>query len=77
MGRSLQFSPGRYCRRRSERPGVRFRVFDPFFTTKKEGTGLGLAICKHLIERHHGTMELADREQGGTVVSILLPMSES
>lgn len=56
---------------------VKRRVFDPFFTTKKEGTGLGLAICKHLIERHHGTMELADREQGGTVVSILLPMSET
>jgi len=55
---------------------LRHRVFDPFFTTKKEGTGLGLAICKNLVERHHGLMELSDREEGGTVTSILLPMPD-
>jgi signal transduction histidine kinase len=50
------------------------RVFDPFFTTRPpgQGVGLGLAISYQIIERHHGTIELASGGQG-TTATIRLP----
>lgn len=54
---------------------VRRRAFDPFFTTKGAGNrGLGLSATYGIIQRHRGRIELRDREGGGTVVEILLPM---
>lgn len=37
------------------------------------GTGLGLSIVKTVIEKHHGSVEFANRQGGGAVVTILLP----
>jgi PAS domain S-box-containing protein len=37
------------------------------------GTGLGLAICQRVIERHGGTIDIADNPGGGTIVTITLP----
>ena len=54
------------------------KLFDPFFTTKPvgEGTGLGLAISQKIIEQHHGLISLSNRDSGGTVVRITLPIPE-
>ena len=50
-------------------------IFAPFVTTKADGHGLGLAISRRIIEAHGGTIMAADREGGGTVVTIQLPLS--
>ena len=50
------------------------KVFEPFFTKKQSGTGLGLAVVKKIIDNHKGTITIADREGGGTVFSLWLPM---
>ena len=56
-------------------PEIRDRVFEPFFTTRVSGTGLGLAIVKRLMELHRGTVALAERAGGGTIVELRLPAS--
>ncbi len=55
-------------------PEVRDRIFEPFFTTKHRGTGLGLPTAKRIIERHGGTIAIECPPQGGTVVTIALPI---
>jgi len=49
-------------------PGIsddhRQEIFEPLFTTKAKGTGLGLTICRQIIERHGGSIELANTSQG-------------
>ncbi len=53
------------------------RVFDAFFTTRRGGTGLGLSIVKHIIEKHGGTISLANNDpQPGCTVSVVLPVPE-
>jgi two-component system sensor histidine kinase KdpD len=37
------------------------------------GAGIGLAICKGLVEAHHGSLTVADREGGGSTFEISLP----
>lgn len=57
-------------------PALRDRVLDPFFTTKPagEGTGLGLALARAIVDQHHGALELECPEQGGTIVTLWLPI---
>lgn len=50
------------------------RVFEPYATTKTKGTGLGLSIVKKIIEEHHGKISVSNRETGGAMVRILLPL---
>jgi two-component system NtrC family sensor kinase len=52
------------------------KLFDPFFTTKDvgEGTGLGLYISHSIINRHAGTIEAHNNEDGGACFSITLPI---
>ena len=45
----------------------------PFYSTKPEGTGLGLTLCREIVEAHGGRMSLANRAEGGLVVTICLP----
>jgi two-component system sensor histidine kinase KdpD len=40
------------------------------------GTGLGLSICKGIIEAHGGRIAAENRPGGGTVIRLILPMSE-
>ncbi len=51
------------------------QIFEPYVTSKEKGTGLGLAIVKKLVEEHGGHIEARNSEQGGAVISILLPIS--
>ncbi len=51
-------------------------VFEPYVTSKPKGTGLGLAIVKKLVEEHGGSIHAENRAEGGTSVSVHLPISE-
>jgi two-component system, NtrC family, sensor histidine kinase HydH len=48
-------------------PGVpgelREQIFNPFVTTKKTGVGLGLSIVSRIVDVHHGTIRIENREQ--------------
>jgi len=54
-------------------PETRDRIFEPFFTTRVNGTGLGLAIVRRLMELQDGTVQLTDREGGGTIAEVTIP----
>lgn len=41
------------------------------------GAGLGLAIVNRVIKRHGGVLKLKNRESGGFVISIALPLTEA
>jgi two-component system OmpR family sensor kinase len=56
---------------------ARAHLFEPFFTTKERGTGLGLALARKAAQAHGGSLAVAEREGGGTVVSLTLPAGGS
>lgn len=49
------------------------RIFETFVTTKTSGMGLGLAISRTIIERHGGTLRVAESGPGGSVFELALP----
>ncbi len=49
-------------------------VFNPYYTTKPRGTGLGLPITNRIIKAHRGAIELRNRETGGAVFTLRLPL---
>ncbi len=52
------------------------RVFDKFYRVPGSaagGTGLGLSIARGLVVAHGGTLEVANRPNGGAIFTILLP----
>jgi nitrogen fixation/metabolism regulation signal transduction histidine kinase len=53
------------------------QIFDPYVTTKPKGTGLGLAIVKKLVEEHVGSIRARNREEGGAMISVRLPLNEA
>ncbi len=57
------------------------RVFDKFYRVHHPddvtGTGMGLSICKGIVEAHGGQIEAQNREGGGTIIRIRLPMLET
>jgi PAS domain S-box-containing protein len=59
-------------------PGIpedlRLQVLEPFFTTKARGGGLGLPIARRTAELHGGTLTIDCPEEGGTVVTLALPL---
>ena len=57
--------------------GTVSQIFDPYVTTKPKGTGLGLAIVKKLVEEHVGSIRAGNREDGGAMISIRLPLNEA
>ncbi len=55
------------------------RIFDKFYRasrsdTQRAGTGLGLAICRGFVEAMGGTIEAGNREDGGAVFTVTLPV---
>jgi len=49
-------------------------IFNPYYTTKARGTGLGLPIANRIIQAHKGKIEVRNRETGGAVFTIKLPV---
>jgi len=52
------------------------KVFDKFYRvndSKTGGTGLGLSIVKGFAEAQHGTVTLANREEGGAIFKMSFP----
>jgi signal transduction histidine kinase len=52
----------------------RDRIYEPFFSTKDTGLGLGLAISQRIVEAHGGKLVALDRDGGGAVFEIHLPL---
>lgn len=46
----------------------------PFYSTKRSGTGLGLALAREIAEAHGGRITLANRDNGGLAVTLILPL---
>jgi signal transduction histidine kinase len=54
-------------------PEVKERLFHPHVTTKVGGSGMGLFLARQLVVgMHGGSLEVADRDGGGTVVTVRL-----
>jgi len=45
----------------------------PFYSTKASGTGLGLTLCREIVEAHGGRLRIANRPEGGAIVTLWLP----
>jgi PAS domain S-box-containing protein len=56
-------------------PEIREKIFTPFFTTKSRGSGLGLPTTKRLIEAHDGRVAISCPPEGGTTVTVELPLA--
>jgi two-component system, OmpR family, phosphate regulon sensor histidine kinase PhoR len=53
----------------------RFYRVDRARSRELGGTGLGLAIVKHIVQLHHGNMNIESRVGEGTTVTLSLPIS--
>ena len=45
-------------------------------SSKARGTGIGLAVCDEIVAMHGGELVLENAEGGGTLVTVLLPISQ-
>ena len=57
------------------------QIFDKFYrgsqAKQKVGTGLGLTICRAIVKAHGGKIWVENREGGGSVFKILIPLVEA
>ena len=71
---------------RDRGPGIREEeaelIFERFYrghsqSPRDGGVGLGLTICRAIVRAHGGTIALVNREQGGAIARLILPLSAS
>lgn len=53
----------------------RFYRVVPKDSRERGGTGLGLAIVKHIVNRHHGVLDIASKAGEGSAFSVRLPIA--
>ena len=53
------------------------KIFEPLFSTKGFGVGLGMPTVKQIMDQHDGSVEIKSEEGKGTIVTLLLPISEN
>jgi two-component system sensor kinase FixL len=58
-------------------PEIRSKLFTPFVTTKARGTGLGLSTVKSLLDAHAGSIRLDCPAEGGTIVTVRVPLART
>ena len=51
---------------------ARSNIFVPFFTIKRTGNGIGLSLSRRMMIQQGGSLELADRPQGGYHTTFVL-----
>jgi nitrogen fixation/metabolism regulation signal transduction histidine kinase len=56
-------------------PELAGRVFEPYVSTKRRGSGLGLSLVRDIAERHRGRVTLENRDGGGAVARLTLPLA--
>jgi nitrogen fixation/metabolism regulation signal transduction histidine kinase len=56
-------------------PALATRVFEPYVSTKHRGSGLGLSLVRDIAERHRGRVTLENRDGGGAVARLTLPLA--
>lgn len=59
-------------------PEDRKKIFDRFYRAEKSRSakghfGLGLSIASEIVRLHHGAISVADRQDGGSVFTVMLP----
>jgi two-component system sensor histidine kinase KdpD len=56
------------------------RIFDKFYRVQRpesvNGTGLGLSISKGIVDAHGGQIHAYNREGGGTILEVTLPLDQ-
>ena len=58
-------------------------VFDKYYRAHTEhekdkgGSGLGLTVVKHIVDAHHGHIELKSEVDEGSIFTIVLPKMQS
>ena len=55
----------------------RFYRVDVKRSREKGGTGLGLAIVKHIVNRHHGRLQIESRAGEGSTFTVTFPVARS
>ena len=50
------------------------KIFEAFFTTKPNGSGLGLSMAHDIMSRLGGSIEAANRPEGGAVFTMTFPI---
>ncbi|KAJ6644897.1 putative sensor histidine kinase NtrY-like [Pseudolycoriella hygida] len=52
------------------------KATEAYITTRSNGSGLGLAIIKKIVQDHAGTLDLANRIEGGAIVTVTFNLEE-
>ncbi len=82
--RPVKLPPGSYIRVKVSDTGTGIpeevidQVFEPFFTTKPQGAGIGLGLATSygIITRANGAVQIDSEPGQGTIVTILLPVTD-
>lgn len=53
---------------------IRDRLFQPFASGRADGVGLGLALAHRITSLHRGSLDIADRPEGGVRATLRLPV---